>query len=188
MLGLQRATSWNVLGLQKALCGVRPPTKLSVPAESAFYRRFHISNQQSLAYKKLLKGLGVQVLQSFSAVVPHQESLKLSDSSVTLKTCTKIKKSTKSLVPPRKLKCAIFVPDRYSSRYLTSAVAERPGSHLLSPCLAAAWYLGSIIRRGYGGTGYKVRLLQHTHTQIQHWSKFQHCNNAGESTWQSWIL
>ena len=73
------------VNIQCTLCGVRLPTKNSVPAESAFYRRFHISNQQSLAYKKLLKGLGVQVLQSFSAVVPHQESLKLSDSSVTLK-------------------------------------------------------------------------------------------------------
>ena len=30
---------------QCTLCGVRPPTKLSVPAESAFYRRCHISNQ-----------------------------------------------------------------------------------------------------------------------------------------------
>ena len=64
---------WKVLGLKVnkpcTLCGVWPPTKLSVPAEAAetFYLYFHISIKQSLAYKHMLKGANIEVFQPFCA-------------------------------------------------------------------------------------------------------------------------
>ena len=85
------------------LCGVRPPTKLSVPAEAAFYRRFHISIKQSLAYKQMLKGLNIEVFQPFSSVVKHQKSLKLNDYSVTMKEMYKNKKIDKEIGAPEKV-------------------------------------------------------------------------------------
>ena len=43
------------------LCGMLPLQKLSVCAESAFYRKFHVSNKLALAYKKLLNGVGADI-------------------------------------------------------------------------------------------------------------------------------
>ena len=58
------------------LCKKRPVVKLSVAAEAAFYRKYHVSNKVAQAYKRLTKGLGADCFQPFHKVYEQQKKLK----------------------------------------------------------------------------------------------------------------
>ena len=99
----------NVLSIQSrqncSLCGSRTVHQLSVAAEAAFYRRFHVSQSQISAYKSLLNACGVDVFQPFHEIVKHQKSIrKTSSCSVRLVEMNKNKKADKDAVgAPEKL-------------------------------------------------------------------------------------
>ena len=58
------------------VCGMKPVSKLSIAAEGAFYRQFHVTTSVQLAYRKLMEGLGVKVFEPYCHVRAHKLAIK----------------------------------------------------------------------------------------------------------------